>query len=779
MGFHTDNYSGVYSLSFNPAEIVDSRYKFHFNVFSLSQTASNNYLGMRREALFGPGSDTAFADPNFDDNYVVERLNGRRKSVYQNMDIGLLPSFMFSFGKKTQRSIAFNARVRTNVNAEGIDERTARQAFREMSIVELYDVGIQNKNFSLQAASWAEFGLSYGQDIINTGKHYLKAAGTMKLTQGLASAYFYSDNADIVFTSDSTMTVKDTDIKFGYSEAFSNLPRNFKEATDRNRYGLAWDIGAVYEFRPKHEEHKYELDGDPDFMNITQNKYMFKVGFSITDIGFLNFQRARGLDAEFYANVNDIVLERFFAQAFDNFGSTGLQGFNDTLILLFDEGRTKSEYYLMPLPTRINLYFDYHIWKGFYANFTASLSPGYIRDPQKTRAISEFSLTPRFENSWFGFYLPTSINMHGNFHLGAGMRIGPLVVGTYDITPLLGKKVMYDANFYMALSVPIAKSLKDKDKDHVSKKYDECKKQKGTWATKGCPDSDGDGIADSEDKCPDVAGLPQFNGCPDRDGDGIIDSEDKCPDDAGLAQFDGCPDRDGDGIIDSEDKCPDDAGLAQFDGCPDSDGDGIIDSEDKCPDVAGLPEFSGCPDTDGDGVPDPDDACPGEKGPKENKGCPWPDTDGDGVLDKDDACPNVPGTIANKGCPEIKEEVKKIIQMAFDKLEFETGKAVIKSVSLPSLDKLVKVMAENPEFSLRIAGHTDNVGNPDANMKLSRDRAEAVKAYFVKKGINANRFTVEAYGDTKPIADNKRSEGRKKNRRVEMEITVEKVVTED
>ena len=799
IGFHSDNYSGVYSLNFNPAEIVDSRYRFHMNVFSFGLTASNNYLGIKGSALFSE-RDSAFNDPNFNDNYVIERLNGKKKSVYQSMEIGLLPSFIFTFGKKTQHAVGFNMRLRNTTNVNGVDERTARQAYNEQQLTDLYNIDIQNKNLSIQAAVWADYGISYGRDVINTGKHYLKAAGTVKLTQGLASAYFYSNNADIRFTSDSTLSIKDTDINFGYSETFSNIPNSQGEVFNKDRYGLGFDFGAVYEFRPKHVDHKYEMNGDAEHVNPTKNQYMLKLGLGVTDLGFVRFDRARGFDANFYANVNDVVLERYFSTSFENFDSTGLQGFNDTLNTLFTTSTSKNKKYNVALPTRLNLYADYNVWKGLYVNVTASIAPGYVRNAEKTRAISDFSLTPRYEHKWFGVYLPISMNSHGNFHFGTGLRLGPLVLGTSDITPLLGKKTIYDANVYMALNIPIYRRLKDKDRDHVSNKEDLCKKDKGTWPTKGCPDKDGDGIDDSKDKCPSEAGLAEFNGCPDKDGDKIIDSEDKCPDVSGLAEFKGCPDNDGDKIIDGEDKCPDVAGLAEFGGCPDKDGDKIIDNEDKCPDVAGIAEFGGCPDTDGDkiidsedkcpteagsaefggcpdkdgdGTPDKDDSCADVAGPKENKGCPWPDTDGDSILDKDDNCPKVPGIAALKGCPEIKEEVKKIIKQAFDNLQFETGKSVIIKNSLPSLDKLAQVMKDDASFTLKISGHTDNVGVEKENLKLSKERAESVKAYFIKKGVDGKRVTAEGYGSSVPLADNKTKEGRAKNRRVEMLISNE------
>lgn len=226
-------------------------------------------------------------------------------------------------------------------------------------------------------------------------------------------------------------------------------------------------------------------------------------------------------------------------------------------------------------------------------------------------------------------------------------------------------------------------------------------------------------------------------------------------------------DKDGDGIEDDKDDCPTVKGLASFNGCPDSDGDGIKDSDDLCPSTRGIAKFKGCPDTDGDGIKDSEDDCPKVAG--NLRGCP--DSDGDKVADKDDKCPKIAGTIASKGCPEISKEEKAVLTKAMKGIFFKSGSSVIKSKSYSILNQVAEVMKNNPNAKLSIEGHTDNTGNHDKNVQLSKDRASAVKAYLVKKGISADRMTSNGFGPDKPMDTNDTSAGRANNRRVEFTVT--------
>ena len=146
------------------------------------------------------------------------------------------------------------------------------------------------------------------------------------------------------------------------------------------------------------------------------------------------------------------------------------------------------------------------------------------------------------------------------------------------------------------------------------------------------------------------------------------------------------------------------------------------------------------------------------------------DSDQDGVTDAFDKCPQTPGSVQNNGCPELAKEEQEILTAAFDNLEFETGKSLIKASSYESLDQLAELLEKKPEWKLIISGHTDNVGKPGSNMTLSKNRALSVKVYLLSKGILGNRLETEWFGQTKPVASNKTAQGRQKNRRVEMTI---------
>ena len=160
------------------------------------------------------------------------------------------------------------------------------------------------------------------------------------------------------------------------------------------------------------------------------------------------------------------------------------------------------------------------------------------------------------------------------------------------------------------------------------------------------------------------------------------------------------------------------------------------------------------------------------------------DDDGDGVANKFDKCPGTPSGVQvdGAGCPitvknetkviekiVVTEEDKKVVDEAIKNLEFETGKSTIRNKSYSSLDRVAAILIDK-NFSLKLAGHTDNTGSLQTNLRLSKERAESVKAYLVSKGANPSRIEATGYGPNQPIASNTTAEGRQQNRRVEFTL---------
>lgn len=409
------------------------------------------------------------------------------------------------------------------------------------------------------------------------------------------------------------------------------------------------------------------------------------------------------------------------------------------------------------------------------------------------------------DSSWFIPYLMGGVGIvnerdgpsNTQFPLGVGFNIK---VGKNSFINLQGEyRISQEENrnnvqFGAGFLYRFGKS--DIDGDGIADSVDECPDIPGLTAANGCPDRDGDGVVDANDLCPDIPGRVNTRGCPDKDRDGITDGDDECPEIAGF--LNGCPDKDSDGIADNKDECPELFGVVSANGCPDKDGDGVSDQDDRCPDEVGSIEKYGCPflDADGDGIADELDNCPTHAGTAATRGCPdqdsdgfadkddkcvdvagtfegCPDSDKDGVHDGDDRCPNEAGVVANKGCPEVKEEVKEVLDFAMRAVRFETGKATLKQESFSILDQIVEIMAQYRAYKLTIAGHTDSMGEENANQILSEERAKACYQFLVASGVSPRRLGFVGYGEAKPVADNETPAGRRLNRRVEFKMYIE------
>ncbi len=286
------------------------------------------------------------------------------------------------------------------------------------------------------------------------------------------------------------------------------------------------------------------------------------------------------------------------------------------------------------------------------------------------------------------------------------------------------------------------------------------------------------------------------NGSNDKDFDGIVDKKDACPTDPeDLDRFedaDGCPDDDNDrdGVSDWDDVCPDSPEdrdrWEDTDGCPDldNDGDGLADLEDECPtspeDKDGFLDRDGCPDEDNDedGVVDVSDQCPNHPedldGFKDTDGCADTDNDADGLADYRDECPDIAETYNGfddvDGCPDDTPDEVARFTGVIRGVNFHVNSAEITVDSYRLLDEAAAMLRAYDHLRIEVQGHTDSDGGDDFNLDLSARRANSVRAYLIRRGIDPDRLEANGYGEGEPLVSNGTLDGKAVNRRVEFQI---------
>jgi outer membrane protein OmpA-like peptidoglycan-associated protein len=284
----------------------------------------------------------------------------------------------------------------------------------------------------------------------------------------------------------------------------------------------------------------------------------------------------------------------------------------------------------------------------------------------------------------------------------------------------------------------------------------------------GCPkDTDRVGVLDGVDRCGETpsGALVDATGCPsDADNDKVLDGLDRCPNTPAGATVDrlGCPgDQDNDRVFDGIDRCPNTplGSTVNAFGCPpviDSDRDGVADAADRCPstpagtrvDAAGCPVL---PDADGDGTPDTGDLCPATPAGTrvDAYGCPLAapsPAPADSTTPATRAGWTVPGTA------------------------FALRSAVIRPVVRPLLDSIARTLMGEPALRVEIGGNAHDRLPPADNLRLSTDRAQAIRLYLLSRGVAGTQLVIKGYGATNLITPDSSDVARVTNRRTEIRV---------
>ncbi|HLP22323.1 MAG TPA: DUF5723 family protein, partial [Chitinophagales bacterium] len=336
-GLRSSPYGGVTNVGWNPA-IADNRFQVDINLIGVGFNAGNNYVGVDRKTFLKKGYiDTT---KNFQDTYMRERINGRNKSAYYGMQVQGPLSFMVSWGKgenKNKNAFAFSYNINSVFNLDKVDETFARIAYlgagnKAQDALNYLNKGLTNANINTRSHTWIDYGLTYSRVVYDKDAHMVKVGGTLKLLQGIAAGYAYVKDLSYKWENFDTISIFQTEAQYAYSQGLvsskgypaDDIGKAAKELFSF-RYAppsVGVDFGAVYEWRPKKDKYKYQMDCKDEW-RLDQNRYTLAAGISVVDLGAIRYKRGE-YSGNFTANIQNWNVK-------DAKFPDGLQSIDDTI----------------------------------------------------------------------------------------------------------------------------------------------------------------------------------------------------------------------------------------------------------------------------------------------------------------------------------------------------------------------------------------------------------------------------------------------------------------
>lgn len=239
-------YAGLHGLSFNPAEIVDSRYRFHMNLIGIGVRGSNNFVGVSSDLI-------SLSPPKLNDStkstYLPRVLNTSAKHAYLQADI-MGPSFMFSMGHKNKFSFALSSNLKTLMTVNNVSNGLANYMYDNKDTNNWKES--TSKDLMFNGSVWANIGLTLGTVILDKPGFSLKGAITPKVNIGLVNTYAYSPNLKLEFASQNAIRNANGMLDNQISAPFYT---NSKVQGDSLKFfenmGFGADIGFIFEKKNK------------------------------------------------------------------------------------------------------------------------------------------------------------------------------------------------------------------------------------------------------------------------------------------------------------------------------------------------------------------------------------------------------------------------------------------------------------------------------------------------------------------------------------------------
>lgn len=421
-GFRTDNYAGTNAAIYNPALLSSSPYMFDINLFGMDVNVANKTANLTS------------ASYNLDDSTDVEKLTGGSKPNSIAGALGMhLPSFSFRVNDKLSLGLISRARFMANISElDGALLNSINGNFSDAgATVSLAGAA----NMRMSTTLFADIGVTGSYVVYDEGPHRISVGATLKYLAGAGNAYLQLDKIKGTVASDTNGNAYIQQATGTMAIGAGGLDFSENTTFGIKGSGFGADLGVSYEYRPD--------NGKGNF------PYLFRAAAALTDIGGISYNTTAG-GYRYGYNVNIPAGSNFSLDQFDGLSNKEIAAKLESYPAYFQKvGNLNGSSYRVALPHTLQLAFDYHPVSKVFVAFNASI--GMVNStskPYNPLVQNCYWLTPRFETRAFAAYLPLSISSLSGFNVGAGLRLGPLYLGSNSIfRALAGSARQIDAYF--------------------------------------------------------------------------------------------------------------------------------------------------------------------------------------------------------------------------------------------------------------------------------------------------------------------------------------------
>ncbi|MBW6461048.1 MAG: hypothetical protein K0B08_10800 [Bacteroidales bacterium] len=460
-GITTSNFAGSNGVLINPTAIVTSKLYLDINLATADFFFQNNYAYIHKEdrSLFKYLSRNPQFPSYGEDDMPFDHFRGKNNITVYSSQLLKGPSFMLTRGR---HAFALHTGARVLSSGFSVPYHVANFGYYGLDYTPQHNIEYNDDNVTAAALVTGEIGITYAYSFRKFSMDDWSAGITVRRYFSLSGGYMNASNVNYIVVNDSTINIKNMDAEFGYS-----LPMNY----DNNDFpyepwikggGFSADIGVTYQSKLL----SYQKKRITRLCSQRYVDYIYKIGISVIDLGFVNFTNNAQLHdydnvSQYWINVDTL--------SYDNMNQ--IMGVFSQVFYNDPDESLKDDRIRVHLPTAISIQGDYKVHRNWYAGgvfiYPVRLGKAYIHRP------AQIALVPRYETPYLEFSLPVSLYEWHYPRVGFSLRYHFLTIGTDDLAGLFGLSDFTGLDFYVSVKVNFRKGQCGRTNRHIPCENDE------------------------------------------------------------------------------------------------------------------------------------------------------------------------------------------------------------------------------------------------------------------------------------------------------------------